>query len=623
MSRCVERHDRMGLLHPAVDVHTLGVSSMEQLLRQCGIQVVVADRAVCGAVELDDAERGTQVLARWLRDAGITVLGFSYRLNPEDGERLFARLVGFLRQGGLLAQAGGPVKAVFFAGLPDTCARVVARFPDLVSGVFLGDETLWESLEIMGIPARDRPPSLTASGAYDERRMAFGRGLVRKADYRYLQPVPRAYPGAGGRGDTLLARVAHGRAQGLPPLMRAHVGPYLSDRKEAVAMFLEWTRALARSGLLDVLSIGSSQLTQEAFGEDWKDRANGGGVPLNSPQELAEVWQAARPMLVRIYAGTRDLERMARIHEATLDIAWHALSLWWFSAMDGRGPNPVRANLAEHLATMRAIAATGKPVETNIPHHFAFRGGDDLTFILSGYLGALAAKQSGIRDYVLQVMLNTPKPTWGIQDLAKARALLRLVRGLEGPSFRVLLQPRGGLDYFSHDEAKAKAQLAAVTAMMDDIEPLDAGGPPIIHVVSYTEAVRLADPPVVDESIRITRQALLDYRRLKRAGHMDDLRDNADLEERTAFLVEQATVLIRAIATTIPDPGSAQGLYDILAAGYFALPYLWECRSEFPAATRWRTQLVDGGMRIVDAGGKPIGAQARVAIIAEGRAHAK
>jgi hypothetical protein len=40
---------------------------------------------------------------------------------------------------------------------------------------------------------------------------------------------------------------------------------------------------------------------------------------------------------------------------------------------------------------------------------------------------------------------------------------------------------------------KAKAQLAAVTAMMDDIEPQDEGSPQIIHVVSYSEAFRLAD----------------------------------------------------------------------------------------------------------------------------------
>jgi len=52
-----------------------------------------------------------------------------------------------------------------------------------------------------------------------------------------------------------------------------------------------------------------------------------------------------------------------------------------------------------------------------------------------------------------------------------------------------------------HDLQKAKAQLAAVTALMDDIEPQDPNSPPIIHVVSYCEASHLADPAAVNESI--------------------------------------------------------------------------------------------------------------------------
>ncbi len=77
----------------------------------------------------------------------------------------------------------------------------------------------------------------------------------------------------------------------------------------------------------------------------------------------------------------------------------------------------------------------------------------------------------------------------GLQDLAKSRALLSLVKSLEDQSFRVLLQPRAGLDYFSADEERAKAQLAAVTALMDDIEPpRSEQSPPLIHVVGFRRA---------------------------------------------------------------------------------------------------------------------------------------
>ncbi len=618
----VEKGDCLGLLRPALDAHTLGVSSIEQLVNRCGLRTVMADRRVCGSVDDSDESRGTRVLRDWIQGAGITVLGFSYRLDPEDGERLFNRLVDRLRKSRLFASEGGPVKGLFFAGLPSTCDLVLERHP-FVNGVFRGDETSRESLDILGIPPRDIPSSLSAGVEYDESRMTFGRDLVRKADYFSVSPVSRSYPRFGERGDGIAARIAHGIVHGLPPLMRAHVGPYLPDRTEAVEMFKTWTRELARTGLLDVLSIGTSQLSQAAFGEDWKDRPNGGGVPLNSPRELADVWKAARPMLVRIYAGTKNIERLARIHEETIDIAWHALSLWWFCQIDGRGPNTVRENLREHLAALHYIAASGKPFEPNVPHHFAFRGSDDVSYVVSGYLAARAAKEAGIHTLVLQVMLNTPKYTWGVQDLAKARASLHLVRRLEDHSFKVYLQPRGGLDYFSHDEEKAKAQLAAVTAMMDDIEPEDPSSPQIIHVVGYSEAVRLADPAVVGESIRITRHALSEYRRMKKAGDMADMSRNPEATARTKSLLAEAQILIHSIETSIDRPYSADGLHEVMASGYFPLPYLWECREEYATAVAWRTMLLDGGVQTVDAEGRPISASERAAVIAERRSHGR
>jgi len=62
----------------------------------------------------------------------------------------------------------------------------------------------------------------------------------------------------------------------------------------------------------------------------------------------------------------------------------------------------------------------------------------------------------GIRTFVLQNMLDTPRQTWGLQDLAKSRALLSLVKSLEDEKFQVLLQPRAGLDYFSPDQDRPK-----------------------------------------------------------------------------------------------------------------------------------------------------------------------
>jgi hypothetical protein len=604
--------DRFGLVRPAIDAHTLGISAVQQILTDCGYPCVVADAATCEAFGAPQDVSNMAIISPWLCENRIAHLGFSYRLDPDEGAALFANLLGQLKGARLLADQGGPLKGLFFAGLPKACQLVKARCPD-VAGVFCGDETPAETLRILGIPPAAVPRDLAQAVAYDEDRLAFGRDLIRRAEYLATTPLDRrGYQGFGTRHDTLAARIRHGQERHLPPLMRAHVGPYLPDRRQAVRQFLEWTGRLAAAGFLDVLSIGTSQLTQSAFGEDWGQRPNGGGVPLNSPDEFATVWAAARPMLVRSYAGTRNIPALARMYEETINIAWHALSLWWFCRIDGRGPYSVRENLQQHVETLKYIATTGKPFEPNVPHHFAFRGADDVTYIVSAVLAAKLAKSLGIRHLVLQNMLNTPKGTWGVQELAKSRAMLQLVRELQNDRFRVFLQPRGGLDYFSHDLAKAKAQLAAVSALMDDIEPHDADSPPVIHVVSYSEASHLADPDVINESIQITRHAIDEYRRLRARGDMDDMSRHPDVVSRTAELLTEARTVIDAIESAVPDPYRAEGLYQVFARGFLPVPYLWECREEFAKATRWQTRLIRGSVRLVDERGTPLSAAERV-----------
>jgi hypothetical protein len=606
------RDDCFGFVRPAVDAHVLGINSLGQLLAECGFRSVTADAATCSAFGNPEDPASAWRIVRWIQDHGITVLGFSYRLDPNDGAALFAALLALLKRLRLLADQGGPLRGLYFAGLPLACEIVRERHPE-VTAVFCGDETAAETLSRLGICPMLLPSSVAGGIAYDQDRLAFGRDLIRTGNYLAVTPVaPGGYPEFGTRHDTLPARVHHHVQHNLPPVMRAHVGPYGPDRIEAVQRFLQWTQTLAHSGFLDVLSIGTSQLSQSSFGEEWADLPNGGGVPLNTKEEFATVWKAARPMLVRTYAGTRNVPALARMYEETIHIAWHALSLWWFCLIDGRGPHTVYDNLREHVETLRYVAATQKPFEPNIPHHFAFRGADDVTYIVSAVLAARLAKRLGVRYLVLQNMLNTPKYTWGVQDLAKSRALLHLVRELQDSRFLVFLQPRGGLDYFSPDAEKAKAQLAAVTALMDDIEPHCATSPQIIHVVSYSEALHLADPAVVNESIQITRHALEAYRNLRRRGLIDDMSQNRETAIRTVSLLSDARTVLQAIETKVPDPYSAEGLYRIFAEGYLPVPYLWECKDEFRKALAWQTRMVHGGVKVVDRNGNPMTAADRM-----------
>lgn len=596
--------DRIALLRPGIDAHTLGLSAISQLLDDCFVGNVMAQAQVCAWLEEPEAPVAAEGIRNWLVTERITVIGYSYRLDPASGVELLERLVRVLKKKRLFAVDAGPIRGLYFAGLPKACEMVKSRIPE-VFGVLTGDESPTDALRILGVPAESIPETLCESSRYDDLRLSFGKDLVRKGDYLGVKPVDRSgYPGFGGWEDSLVKRLAHGEAHELPPLMRAHVGPFLPDRLEAVRLFGDWTRRLAKGGFLDILSIGGSQLTQSRFGEDWGDAPNGGGVPLNSEAELAAVYRDARPMLVRAYAGTRGIPNLARIHEKQLNMAWHALSLWWFCKSDGRGPNTVMENLREHCEAMRVIAASGKPLEPNVSHHFAFRGADDVTYIAAAVLAARAVRRHGVKTFILQNMLNTPRATWGVQDLAKSRVLLKLVRELEGPDFRVILQPRGGLDYFSADAARAKAQLAAVSALMDDIEADRPQSPPVIHVVSYSEGTALADPGVVEESIQITRHALAQWRGMKARGEVEDMGRSREVAERAETLLEETRTLLQAMERAVPNLDAPEGLYRAMADGFLPVPWLWECRDEFSRAVAWKTRLVKGGVKLVDASGR-------------------
>jgi hypothetical protein len=602
----LSRSEAFGLVRLGVDAHTLGISMFSQLLEECGYRVVIADQPVCNAANRLTDVASRQLLCGWIDEQRVTQLGFSYRLDPRDGATRFGKLLHFLRQERKLAEHGGEISGLFFAGLPQTCGLVRAEHGDRVA-VFFGDETAGEILQRVGVPEDLIPTHISTEVRYDDARLAFGREIVEAEAYRSNKPVDRSgYPEYGTQSDTLFSRLRHSVEHQLPPLMRAHIGPFLPDRAESNRLFLNWVERLAAAGHLDILSIGSSQLSQSHFGEDWQDRPNGGGVPVNSKQEYLAIRQAAGAMLVRTYSATKNIEYMASVYEETLNMAWHALSLWWFNQMDGRGPLPVYQTLGQHLDAIRYIASVGKPFEANVSHHFSFRGADDLTYILSAYLAAKTAKKMGIRLFVLQNMLNTPSGTWGIVDLAKSRALLGLVGELVDADFNVVHQPRAGLDYFSHDTERAKAQLAAVTALMDDIDPHNHSSPSVIHVVGYSEGSHLADVDVVNESIQITQHSLQEYRRLRSEGRVDDMRANADVVELTAELTAGVRTLIDSIERNIANPYSAEGLYRVFAAGYLPVPYLWECREEFPAAVRWKTRISRGSTRVVGEDGTPV-----------------
>lgn len=602
----MSKKDIFGLVRPENDIHTLGLTTVSNLLEDCGNEVIIGDQQIVKSILNISNIDNRSYLKKWLDVNSINRIGFSYRLDPKDGQFLFGKFYNFLESEKLLESRGGKIKDIFFAGLPSTCNLIRKDYNDKVV-TFIGDETAIETLTKLGISGSRINHELIEGSKYDNFRIDFAKDFIHKGNYRLFSAVKNPhYKNYGTRADTIEERLYHHRKKTNLPLIRVHVGPYNENRKEAITLFKDWLKTLSDTKYLDIVSIGSSQLSQSNFGENWEGKQNGGGVPINSEQDLIEIYEAGRPMLMRTYSGTDKTQELAEVYERTINTCWHALSFWWFNKMDGRGPHDVKTNLKNHLETLQIIAKHHKPFEPNISHHFSFRGGDDITYVLSSYLACITAKKAGIKKLVLQVMLNTPKSTWGIQDLAKARALLKLARELEDDNFKVFLQPRAGLDYFSPDLEKAKYQLAAVTAMMDDIEPGSPSSPDIVHVVSYCEAVELATPPFINESIQITLATLEEYRKLKRANPNIVLELNKEVETRMLHLYNNVKEIRSIIESYIDDPYTYEGLYEILKRGVLNAPYIWECRDEFREATKYKTRLIKGSSVLVDSTSYPL-----------------
>lgn len=607
---------KYGLLKSGLDAHTLGISAVSQLLEQCGLSAAIADAETCSAVDHISNPAAFSVFKSWVMNNKITDLGFSYRLDPHQAVEVFGKLMHQIDNDSQLSpMLNGILREIYFAGLHESCVRIQKKFNGRFQ-TFKGDETATETLSKLGVPSQFIPKAIIENSVYDDLRIEFGQTLIQKELHHAIKPgIEYSYKEYGTTRDSLICRLNQAQILNQLPLIRAHVGPYLADRASALALFSDWLKKLSQSRLLDIVSVGSSQLSQSNFGEDWQDMPNGGGVPFNSEAELRAIWQDAMPMLVRAYSGTKNVPAMAQILEKNLNMAWHALSLWWFNQLDGRGPLSLARTLHEHFEAIRFIAQSCKPFEPNTSHHFAFRGSDDVTYLVSAYLAARTAKLLGIRHLVLQNMLNTPKSTWGVSDLAKSRALLKLIKSLEDRNFRIIYQPRAGLDYFSPDPEKAKQQLVAVTALMADVAPENDKFPEIIHVVSHSEALFLANPDVINESIRLTKAALKHYPAFRKTHFIRDLILNQDIENRTNELIEETTILLNDMQKNILNLYSGEGLYNVFKMGYLPVPYLWAKRDEFPNAVAWQTRPVDGRVCVVDKTGKKMNIFNRLGII--------
>ena len=519
-------------------VHVAGVSNFLRLAELAGWRTVFLGPAV----PID------QFLAAVRREQADLV-GVSYRLTPETGERLlgeFAEAADELRAAGV---------RFAFGGTPPVAQR--ARASGFFEQVFDGSQP-------------------------EEEVLAYLRGEVAGT------PTEQDYP------HSTVAR----RLWKAPfPLLRHHFGlPTMADTLDGI-------HQIAEARVLDVISLGIDQDAQENFFHPERQnprRTGAGGVPVRSPDDYAKLYAASRTgnyPLLRTYSGTDDFIRLAEMYTETIHNAWCAIPLFWFNQMDGRGPWDLVGSIEQHQQVMAWYGQRGIPVELNEPHHWGMRDAPDVVYVAAGYLSAYNAKAAGVRDYIAQLMFNSPPGLSDAMDLAKMLAILELIAPLAGPDFRIWEQTRTGLLSYPLDLPAARAHLAASIYLQMALRP------DIIHIVGYTEADHAATAADVIESARMARRVVENALR-----GAPDLTADPLVQARKAHLIAETRVTLAAIRS-LGDPEGADPLTDptvlsrAVTSGILDAPQL---RSNRFGRGQVRTRITGGACLAVDEAGQPL-----------------
>jgi len=388
------------------------------------------------------------------------------------------------------------------------------------------------------------------------------------------------------------------------PLIRHHFG--LPDMKETIL----GARRIAESKTLDILSIAPDQNAQESFFRQHEmDRKldGSGGAPIRTEEDLRAIRDATRTgnhPLLRCYSGTRDLVRWADMLKGTIDIAWGAVPLMWYSELDGRSKRPLKDAIAENQAAIRHYAEMDVPVEVNESHQWALRRCGDTIELATAYIAAYNARALGVRTYVCQFMFDTPRGISPSMDIAKMSAKLELVESLSNHTFKVLRMVRSGLASLSTAPDVAKGQMAASVCFAMALKPH------IVHVVGFSEADHVATADEVVESCAIARGAV----QKALLGVPDPLADPA-VAARKAHLLKETRFLVDAVKRAghrrSEDPlADPETLHWAVKDGLLDAPDL---TGAGVAQGRIVTEIVDGACVAVDRGtGRPVPEKERV-----------
>jgi methylmalonyl-CoA mutase cobalamin-binding subunit len=532
-------------------VHVAGVTNFLRLAEAAGWRTVFLGPAVSVEAMISAAQR-----------EGAELVGVSYRLTPETGERLL----------GEFAEAASELHAkgvrFAFGGTPPVVERV--RKIGFFERAFDGSE----------------PPEAVLAYLKGQQAEALS-----EADYP----------------QTTIGRI-HWKSP--YPILRHHFGlPTMEDTAKGIAK-------IADAQVLDVISLGIDQDAQENFYHPERQnprRKGAGGVPVRSADDYRALYAASRHgnfPLLRTYSGTDDFIRLAEMYVDTINIAWCAIPLFWFNQMDGRGPWDLEGSIREHQSVMKWYGKHNIPAELNEPHHWGMRDAPDVVFVVSAYLSAYNARASGVKDYIAQLMFNSPPGLSDAMDLAKMLAVMDMIsplarsgRRVGGEGFHIWKQTRTGLLSHPLDPDMARGHLAASIYLQMALKPH------IIHIVGHTEAHHAATADDIIEASKIARRSIENAVR----GAPDMTADRA-ITKRRKELVKEASLLLEAISALAgPEAGDpltdAPTLTRAVTSGLMDAPQL---RNNKFGRGEIRTSILNGASVAVDSKGKTIKEQKRL-----------
>ena len=489
-------------------VHVAGVVNFLRLAQDAGWRTVFLGPAVSIEKFLNVA-----------KNEKADLIGVSYRLTPENGERLLA---DFAEQADELRDTG---VRFAFGGTPPIAKK--ARALGFFEHIFDGSESPDEVFRYL------KDESLT-----QKDNDSYPQNTIARIQWKAPYPVLRHH-------------------FGLPSLQKTITG----------------VKKIAQAKVLDVISLGIDQDAQSNFFHPERQdrrRKGAGGVPVRKPEDYSLLYEASRcgnyPLL-RSYAGTDDFQRLAEMYVKTINLAWCAVPIFWFNRMDSRGPWNLTGSIDQHQKLMKWCGQRNIPVELNEPHHWGMRDAPDVLFVVSAYLSAYNAKAFGVKDYIAQMMFNSPSGLSDAMDIAKMLAVLEIIEPLASSNFHIWKQTRTGLLSYPVEINAARAHLATSIYVQMALKPH------IVHIVGHTEAHHAATSMDVIEACRMAQRSITN------ALHgQPDLTISSEIQARKSELVSDAQYTleyVRTVAGDVKDPFvDPQTLALVVTRGILDAPHL-------------------------------------------------